>query len=303
MGSAPEVRLLAGTVVALQDGSMGVNVNGSTPPVWWPAGYIPTPGDVVMVLLVDGQAQVTAPVIEGQRPLTGTVSGAASSGTVPVDTTAGILACRYVGTAPAIGTLVRLDWQATTPWVWPSEAAATPAPPPPSGSAPSKPPASSSGKLYVTALDSGSYNASQGAWSAFQGSNVAQGSNSGTYRGAWFYWGRPRQLAGATITGFRVRLGARLRVGNYNDPLPLQIYLHGNDTRPGGDVTRGAGPAVPVLGPNAPAQWVDLPPDWGQAIVNGGGGLGLAGGPYGGVQGIGAGADPESGQLEFSWRR
>ena len=152
MGDLHEVRLAAGLVV-LVGSVLAVNIDGGLPPVVWPAGYIPTAGDTVRVLMVDGSAMVVGPVIAGQRPLTGTVSGSASSGTVPVTTTAGVLACRYTGTAPAIGVLVRLDWQSTTPWVWPSTAATIPDPDPGTGPdpGPAPPPVSGSGTLTVAA--------------------------------------------------------------------------------------------------------------------------------------------------------
>src|SRR6185312_16829432 len=110
----PVVRLVPGVVEASAGAASGyplvVNVAGSYPPVWWPAGYIPTAGDAVKVLMVDGVAVVHSPVVATQRPLTGTVAGTAAGGTVPVTTVVGVLQCRYVGTPPAAGVLVRLDW-------------------------------------------------------------------------------------------------------------------------------------------------------------------------------------------------
>lgn len=295
----PVVRLVPGVVVAGTTGGLAVNVNGATPPVWWPAGYIPTVGDAVKVLMVDGTAVVHSPVVTTQRPLTGTVAGTPSAGTVPVDTTGGTLLCRFVGTAPAVGALVRLDWQATSPWIWPNAAASTPEGPGGGGEVPIPPPVTETGTLSVTALDSGSWSV-QG-WSSFHGTNLTQGTYSGsTYTGAWFHGSAPGQLAGRTITGFRLRHGARRRMGNYNSPLVLQVWRTTNSTRPPGDTNRVEGPATFTLGPNQPAGWVDLPPAWGAAIVAGGG-LAIAGGAYGGVVGIGE--DGASGQLQIDWQR
>lgn len=297
----PVVRLVPGVVQGTAEG-LGVNVGGTFPPVWWPAGYIPTVGDAVKVLMVDGTAVVHSPVIVGQRPLTGTVAGTAVDGLVPVTTTAGTLQCRYTGTAPAVGVLVRLDWQSTTPWVWPS-AASSPTPPPDGGGGggggPTPPPNITTGTLSVASNDSGSWSA-QG-WSSFHASNLTQGSYSGTYTGAWFYGAAPTQVKGSTITGFRVRLGARRRIGSYNANLGLNVYLTDDAIRPSGDTGRVAGPVTVTLPPNAGPQWLELPAAWGQAIADGQGGLGIAGGSYGGVTGVGV--DPASGQIQLDWRR
>ena len=301
MGDLSVVRLKAGIVQAAANGAFTVNVDGSTPPVSWPAGYIPTGGDAVRVLLVDGEAHVLGPVITtGQRPLTGTVSGAASFGTVPVTTTAGVMRCRYVGTAPAIGALVRLDWQSTSPWIWPSAAATVPTPDPGTGTPPPPPPVQSSGTLTITATDSGSWQVG-GTW-GWAGNDVIQwrfGSNREN-RGAWFYGNGAAQLAGATITGARIRLGARLRIGSYNAAQTLHLYRHTNPARPAGDVARVAGPHDITLAPSARADWTPIPTAWGQDLITGGG-IAVTGSPYVGITGVDA--DPASGQLQLDWRR
>lgn len=299
----PVVALVPATVVAVA-GGLAVNVGGTTPPVWWPAGYIPTAGDAVKVLMVDGTAIVHSPVIVGQRPLTGTVAAVPANGLVPVTTSAGTVQCRYTGSAPAVGVLVRLDWQATTPWVWPSAATTTAppdstAPPPPSG--PPAPPTTSTGVHQVAAFDSGSWS-SQG-WSTFHATNLTQGAYGGgsSYTGAWFYGSVPQQIAGASVTSFAIRLGARRRIGSYNSGLTLNLYRTTDATRPSGDTTRVEGPTAISLGVDAGAQWVALPTSWGQSIVTSGGGIAIAGGSYGGVAGIGE--DPGSGQLALEWSR
>lgn len=299
----PVVRLLPGVVVdrAGAAGTFDVNVNGSRPPVWWPAGYIPTAGDAVRVLLVDGQAQVLGPVIDGQRPGEGTVSGGASAGLVPVDTTSGTVHARYTGTAPGIGDAVFLDWQMTTPRVLAGVATAVPDPTPGGGpDQPAPPPPSAAGVHHVAALDSGTWS-SRGVWDSYYGSHLTQGSYSGrSYTGAWFYGAAPQQIAGRTVTRFQIRLGARRHMGSYNSALSLNLYLHSSGSRPGGDVTRIAGPHTVVLPPGAGPMWVDLPTSWGQGLSTGLGGIGIGGGSYGGVTGVGG--DPASGQLAFDWR-
>ena len=302
----PVVRLIAATVQP-QPGSVTgyplvVNVGGSFPPVWWPAGYIPTDGDAVKVLLVDGVAVVHSPVVTTQRPLTGTVAGTPLAGLVPVTTVVGVLQCRYTGSAPASGVLVRLDWQATTPWVWPS-AASTPLPPTGGGGGgnPDPPPVSGSGTLSVTAIDSGTYNTRYANWTGQNGLDLTQGTYSGTaYTGAWFYGNAPSQIAGASVAAARLRLGARRHMGNYNAPLDLTLWVTGNPTKPAGDTTRIAGPYVLTIPPGAGAGWYEIPQSFAAGIIPGGG-LAIAQGGYGGVVGIGA--DPASGQLEIDWRR
>jgi hypothetical protein len=302
VGDLPVVALKAGVVVFSAEAGFGVNIDGSAPPVSWPAGYIPTPGDPVRVLMVDGMAVVMGPTLtSGHRPLTGTVAGAATAGTVPVTTTAGPLTCRYVGTAPSIGSLVRLDWQSTSPWIWPSTAATIPPPEPGGGgSTPTPPPVTTSGTLTVTAIDSGSWQVG-GSW-AYQGTDVVQWryGSARENRGAWFYGNGVAQLAGATITGARIRVGARLRIGSYNAAQTMHLYRHTDASRPGGDVARAAGPHDIILPAGWKADWVPIPTAWGQDLISGGG-VAVAGSPYVGITGVGS--DPASGQLQLDWRR
>jgi hypothetical protein len=300
------VRLVAAIVEATVGSGTGyplrVNVAGAYPPVWWPAGYIPAVGDAIKVLMVDGIAVVHSPVVNTQRPLTGTVNAVPANGLLPVDTVVGLLRCRYVGAAPSIGALVRLDWQATAPWVWPSAAAAIGLPPPTgTGGGPVAPPTGGSGTLSVTATDSGTYNAQYANWTGQNGLDLTQGTYSGVaYTGAWFYGAAPSQAAGATITGLRLRLGARRRMGNYNSNLDVTLWVTSNTTKPAGDTTRVAGPYVVQFAPNAGATWVDIPLSWAPQIIAGGG-IAIAGGSYGGMVGIGT--DPASGQLQIDWTR
>lgn len=295
----PVVRLRPGVVV--RDGAgYAVNIDGAAPPASWPAGYIPSIGDAVKVLVVDGAAHVLGPVITGQRPGSGTISGAASEGTVPVDTVAGTLAARYTGDPPPIGALVFLDWQMTTARIMAGEASVIPEPDAPAEpGGPPPPPPTGAGIHMVTALDSGTWS-SRGAWDSHYGTDLTQGSYSGrSYSGAWFYGAGPQQIAGRTVTRLQVRLGARRRMGSYNAPLALQLWLHNSTARPGGDVARVAGPTVVTLAPGAGAQWVDVPASWGQTLADTGGGISVAGGSYGGLVGIGE--DPASGQLQMDW--
>lgn len=290
------VSVRPGLVVGVGSG-LGVNVDGaiySQP--WWPETYVPAIGDAVRVLLCAGEASILGATGTGTRSATGTVAGAAVNGLLPVTIGSATVQCRYLGTAPGTGTLVLLSWQATTPWVIGSAAASTSAPPTSTPTGPSAPPPTASGTLTLSAVDSGTYTNTW--WSA----DVRQGTyGSVNYFGAWFYGSGPGQLAGATVTGFRLRLGSRLRIGSYNSGITAHIYR----------VTQGAkagapgyadGPNDVALGVNAGAQWVALPASVGQNLVNAGaGGMGLTGSGYGGVQGLDT--DPASGQIALDWTR
>ncbi|MDA8440496.1 MAG: hypothetical protein M0Z51_16780 [Propionibacterium sp.] len=291
------VSVRPGVVVAVGSG-LGVNVDGSIYSApWWPATYVPAAGDPVRVLLCAGEASILGPTIPGQRSPTGTVSGSAVGGLLPVTVGTSTVQCRYLGAAPTAGTLVLLSWEATTPWVIGS--AASYIPPigdvaPPIG--PSAPPVTTSGTLTLSAVDSGTYTLS---WSKIE---VDQDVYAGyPHHGAWFYGSSPGQLAGATITGFRLRLGARLRIGSYNAAVTLGVYRVVQGAK-SGPPTYADGPTAIPLGVNAVAQWVTLPTSVGQNLVNaGGGGMGINGTGYAGVAGLDL--DPASGQIALDWQR
>lgn len=300
----PEVNAQTGLVVTAGS-TLAVNLGGGVvTTVLWPANYIPRDQDRVTCIVVDGVLVVIGPVVTEPRPETGTVSGSAVSGRVPVSTSIGTIQARYIGTAPTNGTLVRLDWQSTDPWVWPNAAASLVAPPtpPPSEAPQAPPPPPETGTAYFTATDSGSFQVG-GTW-GFQRNNVVQWryGSSPENRGAWFYGGAPSAaLAGRTITRTRINLPGRQRVGDYNSALTLHLYRHTQNSRPSGDVSRVAGPNDVVLAANSGGGWIDLPASWGQDIVNGGGGIAVAGSPY--IALFGIDADPASGQLSLDWSR
>lgn len=295
------VRASAG-VVATVDGTRVVVLDDGTriKPLWPP--IVVADGDLVQVILIDQVAHVLGPVATAPRPDTGTVASAASNGLIPVTTGTGTVQARYVGTAPAIGTLVALIWQGTTPLLMPGTAV-TPTPEPtPEPDLPSTPPAPpQTGTLLVTAQGSGTWRT--GTWGWASSTDVLQGAWSGGQdsRGGWWHGSAARALAGRTITGARLRLGARTRIGNYNSPAVLHTYRTTDGARPGTDFTRVAGPHDITIPAGAGAGWHALPTSWGQALVDSGGGIGLQGNPYTGITGVGG--DPESGQLALDWTR
>ena len=284
-------------VVVTVGTSLGVNVDGATYSApWWPATYVPAAGDPVRVLLCAGEASVLGPTIPGQRAATGTVAGSAVSGLLPVTAGGATIQCRYLGTPPTTGTLVLLSWESTTPWVIGSAAAYTPPTSTTAPTAPSAPPVSKSGTLTLSAVDAGTYTLS---WSKPE---IDQDTYAGyPHHGAWFYGSAPGQLAGATITGVSLRLGARLRIGSYNAGVTLGVYRVTQGAKSGAP-TYVDGPTAVAIGVNAPAQWVSLPTSVGQNLVNAGsGGIGINGTGYAGLQGLNL--DPASGQLALSWTR
>lgn len=301
MGDIP-LRTSAATVTTTDAGARVVVLDDGTrlTPLW-PSATVIYDGDRVQVILIDGVAHVIGPVVPAPRPVSGTIAGGASSGTVPVAVPGGTVQARYTGTAPAIGTLVALIWNGTTPLLLPGVLAPIPTDPQPAPPAPAPPPSSAeSGTLLVAAAGSGTWRT--GSWGWASSTDVVQGGSpyaSQDSRGGMWYGDAPRVLAGRTITGFRIRLGARLRIGSYNSAATLHLYRTADSSRPGADFSRTAGPHDVTIGPNAPADWVALPPSFGQSIVDAGGGIGISGSPYAGF--VGVGGDPAAGQLAFDW--
>lgn len=200
------------------------------------------------------------------------------------------------------GDTVRLMWQGRVATVL-AKLTSYVAPPVQGAGTTAPPPANSTGELPVFATDSATWVPGLGAWNAWATGRqrVFQGSWKGsTTYGAFFYNGATRQLAGATVTDVALRVPKRLAVGSYNSPSTLHVYVHGSDTRPGGDVARISGPYDISI----PAHWqggfVGLPTAAGDALKNGGG-ISIAGEPYMGF--VGKAEDPAAGQLAFKWAR
>lgn len=306
MASPPVVPwdLVLGTVQADAAGVLRVNVGGVLLAPLWVGAYIPTEGDSVAVIVRAGSAYVLGHVHTGARPLTGTISGSAVAGMVPVLTAAGTVQCRYVGTPPASGSLVRLDWASSTPWIWPSAASTLPDPGPgadPGGATPPAPPppAPTTGVDEFAAVESSTWGSASG-WRRY-GDSVRQWRYGGEApsTGGWFYGARPSVLAGRTITAAAIWVPARERIGSYNSGLAINLYRHTSSTRPEGNLTGAAGPHTVTLPAGWGGGWVDLPAAWGQAIVDTGGGIGCWGAPYLGV--VGLSADPRSGLISLTW--
>lgn len=299
MASVVPLSIENGLVVAVEGSStLAVDVNGAVLPAVFVGSYAATVGDLVRVLLVDGTATVLGHIHTSARPVTGQVVSV-GSGIATVSTSIGNIQARYMGSAPANLSTVRIDWSATPPWLFPGAVAgATIAGP--NRSAGSGPRGSAtSGTLSVSATSSGSWRPGFNIW---QSGDVKQGAyGSGQpYNGAWFYGkGAFNTLKGKTITAVEIRVASRLRIGNFNSSLALQFYRHATNS-PGGNPNETGSVASRTIPANSGRRWIDLPVSFGEALRDGGGGISLSGGSYGGVRG--RSADATSGQLRISWR-
>lgn len=292
-------RVYDGTIVRRADDRLVVNVRGSELAAAFLTGYVPIVGDSVRVLVSDGQAVVLGAVLPFAPPASGEVVSA-SGGRATLSTDAGTVTARYMGTAPTPLSVVRLDWSSTTPWI----AGVIQSAPAPSPSDPTRPPAprppSQTGTLSLPASVSGSWRPTLGQWQAGELRQSAYGGGQ-PYMGSWLYpQAQLKSLSGRTITRVRLRLGARLRIGSFNGSMIARFHPR-LDANPNGAPAIDAGIVHDHgIGPSAGPHWIDLPIAFGERLRSGGG-LVLAGPTYGGFAGINA--DPESGQLQISWRR
>lgn len=287
-----------------------VRVGGLQQPAIWPDTVYAAPGEPILVGISrkpDAPAQMIVYARLGKPgPVSAIVTAVpAGSDTVTVTEGAKDYSVNFASDLTlAPGDRVRLLWQGPVGTAI-CKVGVTPAPQPaPTTTAP-PPAASQSGVLTVQATDSGTYSNGYG-WNARYGQNVYQGNASvwggpSSNQGAWFYGAGAGQLLGATITGVTFRVPARTSAGATSSSVALHFFLHNSPDKPGGDVNRTAGPLDYVI----PAGYrggdrISLPASWGDQLVAGGG-IGVAGDPYAGLNG--RGTDPESGQLQLTWQR
>lgn len=314
-----ELRPTSSTVarfgVVMGEGSARrVLIDGVEQSARWAKGFYPKHGDPVLVLVSaapTGQssnlvlcATQGSPDALVEPPSEASVTAVpAASPTITVSAGGTSYTAKIVGAAPVVGDLVFLEWRSGVAYAV-GVIGSTPAPEPPPPPAPIIPPppppsAATTGTLAVPALDSGTFAVGAGRWDSYYKQHVTQGSWGGkSYSGAWFYGTSAQQLAGRTITGIRMQLASRRRVGNYNTPVALRLHAHTSPNRPGGDVPRVAGPYIVNIGPGSPGGWVDLPLDFAPALVAGGG-ISIVGGDYASI--TGRGEDPSSGLLHIDW--
>lgn len=292
------IEILTGTVIDAGGGVLGVDVRGSTVPATWHGSFAPAVGDTVRVLIIDGAATILGSVHAFPPPMVGSVLTAAG-GLATLETVVGPVTARYMGSAPSAGARVRLDWSTSIPWILglvidvPEESGAptkpTPKPPPTGGG---------SGVLNVAAGWSGSYRPSYGKW---EGGDVKQGAYGGgaEYEGLWggYSQAKLKSLVGKTIVTTQLRVGSRLRIGNFNSSLSLRIYR--SSTTGKGNPNTADGPYTESIPANASARWLTLPNSFGEALKSGGS-VSIQGGSYGGVRG--RSSDPSSGSLRIYWK-
>lgn len=159
------------------------------------------------------------------------------------------------------------------------------------------------GTLVVSPVETRSYRASFG-WRT-DNADVYQGQYGGwgVHTGCAFYGGKPRSLAGATVTDARIRV-RRLTAGAYAAQATT-LRLVTQATRPGGAPTLTSSTAGPSLAVGATNNSFAVPDAWVQAMVAGtAGGLAIYdadGSPY--VRLAGRGSWSPAFTLTISWRR
>lgn len=130
---------------------------------------------------------------------------------------------------------------------------------------PSKP-ETVTGRFTVSPVETRSYRSS--GW-RFDNTDVYQGEYGGwgNHIGCVFYGGKPRALAGSTVTSATIRVRRPNRGGAYA-PQATTLRLVEQATRPGGAPTLGASTSGPSLRRGDTTTFT-IPDSWGQALVNG----------------------------------
>lgn len=221
--------------------------------------YLPEVGERVLVWFIDGRPWVMGPAVP--RPSEGTVK-AVSSNRVTLATAVGDVGpIPYVGSAPAVGTVMRLLWHGGAVAISPAAAPIVPPAPP----APPAPAATAHVDTF-SAIQAGSWNTGGGdAATSFFNSEVWA---SNTTIGLWFYGSKiPDTIpAGASIQRVQLYIAARQIQGG--DP---RFTTHGYQTAPGSPAVSG-GVQLGV----GNYSWLDLPTSFGDALKRGGGQFGIA---------------------------
>lgn len=301
-------------------GRVSVPIDGSAPSVFvqgssvalqatWLTTVTVNDGDTVAVLISgNDNAPKTAVVLDKVEntpaPATGVVTAVpAGSTTVKVDALwRGSVDAGFVGGAPSVGAKVLLVWQGGKPVVLgtiTSPQAVNSSSNSASSGVTSGQQTQSSGMLALRAIDSGSFTVGEG-WNSYFRQNLYQGSYGGqTLQGCWFYGSAGSQLAGAQIDNVRMYIAGRRRAGNYNANLDLIVSLHNLQAKNSSPVFTSDA-ITATLPPNWGGGWIQLPTGWGSMLAQGYG-IGIRGGGYGGVNGVGE--DPSSGLINIDWRR
>lgn len=259
--------------------------------------------------------------LSGQGALTGQALSAASGGAL-VASVAGVQVTARVTTGTTVNAndQILMVRHGATYWVIGVTSAAplVPPPPPPAppDTAPSKgdpspppKPITRTGTLTCNPVSTASYR--DGSWrtdigpvdSADTYQGRYGGSGFGRSTGCAFYGGKPRSIAGATVTRATVHL-RRLSSGDFAGRTPT-LRLVSETRRPGGAPTLNESTSGPNLAVNATNNTFALPASWAQAMVDGTrGGLAISipsDNPY--VRLAGRGTWSAAWVLVINWRR
>jgi hypothetical protein len=290
------------TIVPLPGGTTGwaVNLRGTVIAAAFVGAYTPTQGDTVRVLVSDGVATVLGQVHAVTPASYGTVLSTAGQ-TAQVSTESGTVTAWFGGSAPANGSIVRLDWQTSIPWILSTLVSA----PGGGGSeAPTAPPAPTTGTTSIPAIRSGDYyDPASGSPSTTFGYVWQFHNENANDIGFWQYTqSRLKSLAGKTITSVRIYLPPRYQGGGSyegdGETLTAHIWASNGAIPPGGLTNE----RLVSIAPNFGGGWVKLPNAFGDALKDGGG-VALYDDDSAGKWLLFYGTDifPNSGQLEIKW--
>lgn len=247
-----KMRRLVGTFVAATATGCTVDVGDGRIPARFGTGYLPEVNETVEVWIFDDDTAYVMASTLTHAPQ-GTVNSV-SGNTVLLDTDYGPVTAPFLGSAPAAGQVMGLQWHggplalgvvSTTPL--------KPTPPDPPQQAPT---------THVDtfpAIDAGSFNR--------YGWQQAQVWSSDSYQGAWFQGTKIANTIPASAQMQRVELYLSPQQIRYAPP---NFALHSHPTKPGGAPSFGA--TQPIA---AAAGWIDLPLGWGDALKAGGGSFGV----------------------------
>lgn len=293
-----------GVILQSTSGALTLNVDGVEQPARWLQEYSPTLGDKVAFVVTRDALGQSSNLVVGRvgetravRPDEGVVTAVAAPWvTVLADGVS--YQAKIAGTAPIVGDRMLLEHRPTVIYAV-AKVTATTAPTPVIPTTPLPPLSSAKSGVERFASTDSRTALAYGAWSIKDGKSVIQGTYAGvTYAGSWFLGTGPAWLSAVTVTGFRVYLPARLRIGAFDASATFGLYAT-NATEAGEtDPARVVGPTNITLPAGWGGGWVTLPNTYATQIIAGGG-LGIEGTALAGF--VGRDIDPMSGASEFTW--